>query len=243
MACVQCGSPLRRELLYCTQCGARQPEEDDAPRVGQVLTGEIFFIPAVLAKLADGAFFRRFFAGVIYALAATQALGGLLGGIYLVDHTFRSMVGGFVGYVVFLPIMLVGLYMMVHATLIRAGNLARLPGGTAYAVIPVFALLLRYLGEQAAILGLTGGVLGCLTAWFGTEGAWAGYAPPLGLGGLGFLAGLYTLGLCALIAVGCLVLAYFLAEFFMALVDMAVHSREIAANTRPKTHLKAAAGE
>jgi hypothetical protein len=205
---------------FCPQCGVKQP----GPEPGAVSYRSLFFTRTILGKFGDGAFFRRFFSIFLYILGGIWCLGGLAGAIFMADGYLREAVGGFVAYIVFLPVMLAGLYMAVHATFIRAGHVARLSGG-AYAVVPIFSVLLKLAGELGAIIVLVMGVTGGLTAWFGA-GATDGLAQSPAflhwlLAGRGFGAGLLGMVGGCVSAVAWLTVFYFLAEQIVALVDVA----------------------
>ena len=179
----------------------------------------------ILNKFNDGAFFRRFFSIFLYILGVAWAIGGLIFAIYIADGALRNAVGGFVAYIVFLPILLIGLYMTVHAILLRARAIAGLPEA-AYTVVPIFSVLLKLAGELGAICILIAGIISGLTAWFGSgisgEGDYLPQSFRWLLGGRGFGAGLGGMAGGCILATAWLTISYFLSEQIVALVDVAV---------------------
>ncbi|OGP89822.1 MAG: hypothetical protein A2031_06640 [Deltaproteobacteria bacterium RBG_19FT_COMBO_43_11] len=187
------------------------------------------FMKPVLQMISQGYFFRKSFAIFLRALAVVTVIAGLVAWIMFWKYLSGATVSQVLGVIIFQVIFIIAIYMVVHALLIRAEDIAGLPDAD-YMVIPIVSVSLKLCGEIYACfmagVSLAGGIL----IWFIGGDAFylirkaAGFMPGFGhgsdfLGGLIFIVGGW------LIAFFVLVVFYFLAEAVVVMADIARNTK------------------
>ncbi len=187
------------------------------------------FMKPVLQLISQGDFFRKSFAIFLRVLAAVIIITGLVAWVMIWKNISGQSASEILGIIIFQILFIMAIYMVVHALLIRAEDIAKLPNAD-YTVIPIVSIFLKLCGEIyacfMAVFSLAGGIL----IWFLRGNAYyfirkaTGFMPGFGqgsdfLGGLTFIVG----GL--LIAFFVLVIFYFLSEMVVVLTDIAKNTK------------------
>lgn len=123
------------------------------------------FFGRVIDTLARGSSFRAWFSRFLKVAAAGIAFAGLVALFNAWQFTARQEASGIVGGIVYMLFLVAGVYMVVHATTIRAGHIESLPDGE-FTLIPVCAVLTLLIGEAYAALFASLSVGGGLLIWF-----------------------------------------------------------------------------
>lgn len=123
------------------------------------------FMKSVLARLGDGGFLRKASARALRVLAAVAVAAGLVEFVHALRFTFRLEASDVPGGVVYALFFAAGVYMVVHATLIRAAEVEALPGGGLVA-IPIASVAFRLVGEAAAGFTAAAAAGGGVLLWF-----------------------------------------------------------------------------
>lgn len=128
------------------------------------------FFGRVLDTLARGSAFGAYVSRGLKIAAAGIAFTGLIALFNAWQFTARQEASGIIGGIIYMFFLFTGIYMVVHAIIIRAGNIASLPDGE-FTLIPLSAVLSLLAGEAfaafTASVSLGGGVL----IWFTQRGA------------------------------------------------------------------------
>ncbi|MGE5663875.1 MAG: hypothetical protein ACM31I_06065 [Deltaproteobacteria bacterium] len=173
------------------------------------------FMKPVIDRLAQGPFFRRNLALCVRIAAAAAAMAALVEFVEAWNFTSRLEAGRIPGGIVYMLSLAAAAYMVVHAMLIRANDIASLPQ-TGYTLIPVAGVVFPMIGEAygaaCAALGAGGGVL----IWFAGDTSYnvlhrVSFFIPFQGGGT-FTAGILYILRGALRAVVALCLGYLFSE-------------------------------
>lgn len=230
MFCKWCGA--RVDGAVCPECGrgSRAEAQGFTPR-------SLLFMRPVLEAFSRGRFFRAVVAGLWRVGAALTALGGLALWVLTWRVVDELPALGIVGLLLYQLLFLVGLYMVVHTQLIRAGDVDALPDSD-FTVIPILSIGLRLAGEQYAIFTSVVGVGGFLLFTFaGVAGRRVMRDLPIPFVDAarsvdaGFLAGLIFLAIAFVTGMAVLFVFYFLSEALVVLVQIAKNTgvtREVA---------------
>lgn len=120
------------------------------------------FFGRVVDTLSEGPALRRHFARLLRVAAAGVGFAGLFGMIHILQFISRQQGSGILGGILYLVLFLAGIYMVVHAAILRAGHISSLPGGE-FTLIPLCSVLSRLAGEAcaafSAAVSLGGGIL------------------------------------------------------------------------------------
>lgn len=230
MFCKWCGA--RVDGPVCPECG----RGSGTATQGFTLQSLLFMRP-VLEAFSRGRFFRAVVAGLWRVGAVLTALGGLAFWVLTWKVVDDLPALGVVGLLLYQLLFLVGLYMVVHTQLIRAGDVDALPDSD-FTVIPILSIVLRLAGEQYAIFASVVGVGGFLMFTFaGVAGRRVmrnlpiPFADAAGSMEAGFLAGLVFLAIAFVVGIVILFVFYFLSEALVVLVQIAKNTgvtREVA---------------
>jgi hypothetical protein len=205
-----------------------------------LMSPRTFFYP-VLDSLSDGRIIRKSIALALRVMGVLVVLGALAGVIVMLKQAFGPSVPTeqTLGAVVFSLLLLAGSACLAQICIYRAASVGGL-GDSPFTVIPIVSILCRWLGEIYATLLVTFAIGGCVFIWvsdanplwiLGSLGSLApSFTPPVSSS---FLAGLLWLVYFALAAFVTLVLAYFLAEGSLLLVEIAQDVRALAAGKAP----------
>lgn len=186
------------------------------------------FMKPVLDFLGVGANLRRC---VVTALKVAAALAVVAGVVAFVDAwNFTAGLPGtqIPGGVVYMVLFVAGVYMAVHAILIRAAAVAGLPD-TELTLVPVFAVLSLLAGEALAAFGIALSVGGGVLIWFTGGNAYGlikGFHEILpGPSGESFGAGLSFIVRGAFRSAAVLLTGYLVSELFIVLERIAANAR------------------
>lgn len=189
---------------------------------------KFFFMKPVLELLAQGRFFRKITAIVLRVEALVVAVGSLVLILVLGKQILDFSTAGKVGGIIFILLWVITIYMMIHALLLRAGNIAN-QAESDFNIVYIAFILFKLKGELAAAFLTFLSIGGAIFVWF--AGADAGNA----LKNIFFffprVSDAFTSGLCILIcgltlAFGVLVLYYLLAELLLVLVSIAQNTKK-----------------
>ena len=220
---------------------AAVPADTDAPeptarqpaRQGAVAVGRYLFFGQVIDTLARGSAFRTYFSRFLKIAAAVIAFAGLVALFNAWQFTSRQEASGIIGGIVYMFFLSTGLYMVLHATVIRAGHIASLPDGE-YTLIPICAVLSLLAGETYAAFSTSVSLGGGVLIWFTQKGAYkllqdvSAFVPRPG--GSDFLAGvlfmIWGLVRAAVVLTGC----YLVSELFRMIGKIAEKGSVVNAN-------------
>jgi hypothetical protein len=187
------------------------------------------FMKPVLQLISQGYFFRKAFAMFLRALAVVTVIAGLVAWVMVWKAISGQSASQILGVIIFQILFIVAVYMVVHALLIRAEDIAKLPEAD-YTVIPIVSISLKLCGEVYACfmagISLAGGIL----IWFIGGNAFyfmrraTVFMPGYGYGS-DFLGGLIFIVGGWLIAFFVLAVFYFLAEIVVVMADIAKNTK------------------
>lgn len=152
---------------------AAAPGEADAPetasrpaeRQGTETLERILFFGRVIDAIARGSVFRTWFSRFLKIAAGGIAFAGLVAVFNAWQFTARQEASGIIGGIVYMFFLAVGVYMVVHAAILRAGHIASLPDGE-FTLIPLCAVLSLFAGEAYAAFSASVSLGGGLLIWF-----------------------------------------------------------------------------
>jgi len=195
--------------------------------------GRYLFFGQVIDTLARGSAFRTYFSRFLKIAAAVIAFAGLVALFNAWQFTSRQEASGIIGGIVYMFFLSTGLYMVLHATVIRAGHIASLPDGE-YTLIPICAVLSLLAGETYAAFSTSVSLGGGVLIWFTQKGAYkllqdvSAFVPRPG--GSDFLAGvlfmIWGLVRAAVVLTGC----YLVSELFRMIGKIAEKGSVVNAN-------------
>jgi len=195
----------------------REPTSRPPGRQGAVAVGRYLFFGQVIDTIARGSAFRTCLSRFLKIAAAVVAFTGLVALFNAWQFTSRQEASGIIGGIVYMFFLSTGIYMVVHATFLRAGNIASLPDGE-FPLLPVCALLSLLAGEAYAAFSTSVSVGGGILIWFTQKDAYkllqdfSPFVPRPGgsdfLGGVLFM--IWGLVRAAVVLTG----AYLLSELF-----------------------------
>ena len=188
-----------------------------------------FFMKPVLQFISEGKFFRKSVAIALRVLATVIVFAGLVAWIVKWKFVFSLPVTGIIGGIIFQLLMVLAIYMVVHVILIRAHNIERLPE-SEYTVIPIVSLCLKLIGEMYASFIAVTAVAGGLYIWMTGRDAGKdllGIISPLvpAFHDLTFIGGVKFILTGAIRGLITLLVAYFLSEAAIVMVDIARNTR------------------
>jgi len=160
------------------------------------MEGYLFF-GHVIDTLAQGSAFRGYFARFLRISAAVIVFAGLVALVDAWKFISRQEAAGILGGIVYMVCLAAGVYMVVHATILRAGHIASLPDGE-FTLIPLCAVLSLLAGEAYAAFSASVSLGGGLLIWFTRGNAYnllrdvSWFVPSSG--GTDFLAGILFMG-------------------------------------------------
>jgi hypothetical protein len=208
------------------------------------------FVPYILELLSRGTFFRTLFFYFFRACAVIAALVGLVVCAGLLRPVLNLPAIGVIGGFVFIALTAVAFYAVAHIYWIRSSDIQQL-ASAKFTLIPIFAILVRTLGEVLATFITVVSVGGFIILLFAGEeagGILSQVMPinPLSTGmergGSSFIGALLVLVGGAICAVLLLASFYLTAEFISALAEIAISTGLTAANTSPLLASYAAPG-
>ncbi len=186
------------------------------------------FMKPVLDALAHGPFFRKQFALCVRIGAAVAAMAGLVGFVTAWNFTAHLEPARIPGGILYMLFLAVGVYMAVHAMLIRAKDLDALPHAT-FTLIPMGAVVSLMVGEAYAAVCAALSVGGGILVWFDGADAYSllehvrFFLPTFA--GDSFMAGILLILRGALRAVVVLALGYLVSELFIVVEKLGGNSR------------------
>lgn len=122
------------------------------------------FFGHVIDTLSRGSAFRIWCSRFLRISAAGVAFAGLVALFDAWQFTSRQEASGIFGGIVYMLFLLAGIYMVVHATILRAGHIASLPDGE-FPLIPLCAVLSLLAGEAYAAFSASVSLGGGLLIW------------------------------------------------------------------------------
>jgi hypothetical protein len=206
----------------------RQPE-----RQGTASMERYLFFGHVIDTIARGSAFRTYFSRFLKIAAAGIAFAGIIALFNAWQFTARQEPPGIIGGLTYMFFLATGIYMVVHATIIRTGHIASLPDGD-YTLIPLCAVLSLLVGEAYAAFSASVSLGGGVLIWFTQDGAYkllqdvSPFVPRPG--GSDFLAGILFMIRGLLRAAVVLTGGYLASELFRVVGKMAEEGTEVHAN-------------
>lgn len=186
------------------------------------------FMKSFLQLLSQGNFFRKAYAIVLRVLAVLVVIAALVGWIQVWKLVSGAATDAILGIIIFQFLFVIAIYMVVHAILIRAGDIAGLPESD-FTVIPIVSISLKLIGEIYACFVAAVSVGGGIAMWLKSDAFFMirGSAPfiPIFGGGEGFFGGLLFIAGGLFAAFIALVFFYFLAEAVVVMVDIAKNTK------------------
>ena len=186
----------------------------------------LFFKPW-LKKISEGSFFRNVFVWFLRLIACFQVIA-LLGISYKMWSLLSMGFQGKLFFVILLIQLLVILltYLVITVLLSRADDIAAIPVGNDYIVIPIFVIVTKMTGEIFAVFYTVIGIAAALAIWI--VGGMPMDIPGASLfsGNSGFAGGLIALITGPVLGFIVLSLSYFIAEQLGVLVDIARNTRK-----------------
>lgn len=182
------------------------------------------FMKPVLDSLAQGPFFRRYFALCVRIGAVVAAMAGLVGFMNAWSFTAHLEPARILGGIVYMLSVVAAAYMAVHAMLIRAKDIASLPH-TGLTLIPIGTVVFLMVGEAYASVCAALAVGGGILIWFTGDGAYdllqrvTLFVPFQG--GATFTAGILFILRGAIRAIAALFLGYLASELFIVVEKLA----------------------
>ena len=186
----------------------------------------LFFKPW-LKKISEGSFFRNVFVWFIRIIACFQVIA-LLGISYkmwsLLSMGFQAKLFFVILLIQLLVILLT--YLVITVFLSRADDIAAIPVGNDYIVIPIFVIVTKMAGEIFAVFYTVIGIAAAFAIWI--VGGMPMDIPGASMfsGNSGFAGGLIALITGPVLGFIVLSLSYFIAEQLGVLVDIARNTRK-----------------
>jgi hypothetical protein len=191
------------------------------------------FFGHVIDTIARGSAFRSCFSRFLKIAAAGIAFAGLVALFNAWQFTARQEASGIIGGIAYMFFLATGIYMVVHATIIRTGHIASLPDGE-FTLIPLCTVLSLLVGETYAAFSASVSLGGGFLIWFAQKGAYkllqdvSPFVPRSG--GSNFLAGvlfiIWGLVRAAVVLTGC----YLVSELFRVIGKIAEKESVVNAN-------------
>ena len=186
----------------------------------------LFFKPW-LKKISEGSFFRNVFVWFLRLIACFQVIA-LLGISYKMWSLLSMGFQGKLFFVILLIQLLVILltYLVITVLLSRADDIAAIPVGNDYIVIPIFVIVTKMAGEIFAVFYAVIGIAAAFAIWI--VGGMPMDIPGASMfsGNSGFAGGLIALITGPVLGFIVLSLSYFIAEQLGVLVDIARNTRK-----------------
>jgi hypothetical protein len=182
------------------------------------------FFGHVVDTLGQGAAFRSYFSRFLKIAAAGIAFAGVVALFNAWQFTSHQESSGIVGGIAYMFFLAAGIYMVVHATIIRAGHIASLQDGE-FTLIPLCAVLSLLVGEACAAFSVSVSIGGGVLIWFTQRGAYkllqdvSPFVPASG--GADFLAGILFMIRGLLRAAVVLIGGYLASELFRVVGKLA----------------------
>ena len=186
------------------------------------------FMKPVLDSLANGLFFRKYFALCVRIGAAVAAMAGLVGFVNAWNFTAHLEPARIPGGIIYMLFLAAAVYMAVHTMLIRAKDIASLPH-TGFTQIPVGAVVSLMIGEAYASVCAALAVGGGILIWFTGDSSYnllnrvTFFLPAQG--GESFMAGILFILRGAIRAVAALFLGYLASELFIVVERLGGNTR------------------
>ncbi len=200
---------------------------------GTAAVDRCLFFGKVIDAIAHGHVFRTYLSRFLKIAAAVIAFTGLIALFNAWQFTSHQEASGIIGGIVYMLFLSTGIYMVVHATFIRAGHIASLPDGD-FTLIPICALLSLLAGEAYAAFSTSVSVGGGVLIWFTQEDAHkllqdvSLFVPHPG--GADFLGGVLFMIWGLIRAAVVLTGTYLISELFRVVVKLAENGAMLPAN-------------
>ncbi len=181
---------------------------------------KFLFARAFLNLASKGSFFRKIIAVALRVGAILIAIGGIVAFVQILNVVMKMPSSTILGGLIFELFLLVALYVVVHISWIRAGDIERLPE-SKFNVIPIVALLIKITGEiyscAGAILAIGAGIF----IWFAGQGTgfflqqFLPISPFMTSSSQAFTAGLLVMVYGVIICFSILIFSYFTSELIL----------------------------
>lgn len=129
------------------------------------------FFGQVIDTVAQGSAFRTYFSRLLKISAAVIVFAGLVALFNAWQFTSGQEASGIIGGIAYMFFLTTGIYMVVHATIIRTDHIASLPDGE-FTLIPVCAVLSLFVGEAYAAFSTSVSLGGGVLIWCTQKGAY-----------------------------------------------------------------------
>lgn len=218
------------------EADAPEPASRQAARPGGEGVRRYLFFGHVIDTLSRGSAFRGYFARSLRVSAGVIAFAGVVGLLDAWQFTSRQQASGIVGGFAYMLLLAAGIYMVVHAMVIRAGQIAALPDGE-FTLIPLCSVLFLLAGEAYAAFSASVSLGGGFLIWFTRGDAHellrgvSSFVPHPG--GDDFLAGILFMIRGVVRAAVVLTGGYLAAELLRVVERMAANRRGMHADADP----------
>ncbi len=199
------------------------------------------FMNHVIRFVSEGRLLSRTFAGALRIFAAIIAIAALVAWLGLWRIVFTAPGTGIVGGILFQFVYFIGIYMVTHLMVIRAGDIASIDGSD-FVVLRMVSTFLRANGEVVATVSACTGLGVALLVLFGGNDPLAyemvraipmfGSVVPK-IGDSNFVSALVVLVVGAVAAVFWLSVYYLFAELVSVFVEIALNTRRLRAEAPP----------
>lgn len=155
--------------------------------------GRYLFFGRIVDTLSNGSAFRGYVARFLRIAAAGIGFAGLFGLSHVLQFISRQQGSGIFGGILYMLLFLAGIYMVVHAVILRAGHISALPED-GFTLIPLCSVLSLLAGEAYAAFSVALSLGGGLLIWCARGDAYtllrdvSAFVPASG--GTDFLAGI-----------------------------------------------------
>lgn len=150
--------------------GAAEPASRSTATRGTFSLDRCLFFGRVVDTLGRGSAFRTYIALSLKIAAAGIAFTGLIALFNAWQFTSRQEASGIIGGLAYMFFLVAGVYMVVHATILRAGVIASLPE-EEFPLVSLCAVLSLLAGEAIAAFTASISLGGGILIWFAQRGA------------------------------------------------------------------------
>jgi hypothetical protein len=121
------------------ESNAAETTSQPPARQGAASMDRFLFFGNVIDTIAQGSAFRTYFSRFLKIAAAGIAFAGIVALFNAWQFTARQEASGIIGGIAYMFFLATGIYMVVHATIIRTGHIASLPDGE-FTLIPLCSM-------------------------------------------------------------------------------------------------------
>ena len=222
----KCGMVNSAAIESCSDCGEPRVHAEESTSTGPAKT---LFMGLILGPVSQGRVFAGISAIAARVFAIVIAIGCLANWVFNWQLVLQLNFTGIIGGIIFQLVFVVAVYMVVHAILIRANNIAGL-SEAEFTIISIVSVFLKLIGEVYAYFVIAISIGGSIFIWIAGNTAVplirsaAPFVPMFGGGTI--LGGILLLVCGILLSFVVLVLFYLLSELAIVIANIAIHTKE-----------------